>query len=95
MKLLLCCHNYYFLMVFLFTELLQNNSRRRTPGGVYLQMLKEDKDVTQEMLGKIFEGEMSGHEMKKYFEEKRKKKQKKSYKRNSKGIFNFLLKINK
>lgn len=52
-------------------------------------MLKEDKDVTREMLDKIFEGEMSGHEMKKYFESKRKNKQKKSFKYNSKGIFYF------
>jgi len=39
--------------------MIKNNARRRTPGGVYLQLLKADKDISKEILDKIFEGEMN------------------------------------
>ena len=37
----------------------QDLSRRRTPGGVYLQLLKTDPNVTDDDLKEIFEGEMT------------------------------------
>ncbi|XP_054717154.1 phosphorylated adapter RNA export protein-like isoform X2 [Uloborus diversus] len=54
--------------------MIMNQARRRTPGGVYFQLLKNDKDVTQEMLDKIFEGEMSAIDLKKHFAERKKQK---------------------
>ena len=35
----------------------QNGSRRRTPGGVYLMLLKNDTEVTKEQMDEIFEEE--------------------------------------
>lgn len=54
--------------------MIKTMARRRTPGGVYIQQLKEDKDVTSEILDKIFEGEMSATELKNYYKESKKKK---------------------
>ncbi|CAH1797096.1 unnamed protein product [Owenia fusiformis] len=34
--------------------MIMNGQRRRTPGGVYIQLLKSDKSVTKEMLDEIF-----------------------------------------
>ena len=37
------------------TYLLQNGTRRRTPGGVYIQLVKSDPDISKEQLDQIFE----------------------------------------
>lgn len=54
--------------------MIANHTRRRTPGGVYIQLLKTDKNIAKEIMDKIFEGEMSALELKKHFEEMKKKK---------------------
>jgi phosphorylated adapter RNA export protein len=36
---------------------MQNNSRRRTPGGVFLMLVKQDGDIQQEKLNLIFTDE--------------------------------------
>jgi phosphorylated adapter RNA export protein len=33
---------------------MQNNSRRRTPGGVFLLLVKQDNDIQQDKLNLIF-----------------------------------------
>ncbi|GIY86232.1 phosphorylated adapter RNA export protein [Caerostris darwini] len=53
---------------------IKNLARRRTPGGVYFQLLKADKDIEKASIDKIFEGEMTSYDRKKFFEEKRKQK---------------------
>ncbi|XP_035226755.1 phosphorylated adapter RNA export protein-like [Stegodyphus dumicola] len=55
--------------------MIKNNTRRRTPGGVYFQLIKNDKSIDKEVLNKIFEGEMSSFEAKKFYDQNRKKKQ--------------------
>ncbi|KAL8577283.1 hypothetical protein ACOMHN_062792 [Nucella lapillus] len=37
--------------------LIMNGSRRRTPGGVYLTLLKTDKDISKQQLDEVFEEE--------------------------------------
>ncbi|XP_054716895.1 phosphorylated adapter RNA export protein-like [Uloborus diversus] len=54
--------------------MIKNQKRRRKLAGVYFHLLKNDKDVTQEMHDTIFEEERS--EQKKYSAEKRKAKTK-------------------
>ncbi|KAF8770683.1 Phosphorylated adapter RNA export protein like [Argiope bruennichi] len=56
--------------------MINNNQRRRTPGGVFFQLLKADKHIEKSAIDKIFEGEMTSFDRKKYFEEKRKMKKK-------------------
>ncbi|KFM72881.1 hypothetical protein X975_04281, partial [Stegodyphus mimosarum] len=55
--------------------MIKNNARRRTPGGVYFQLIKNDKSIDKEVLNKIFEGEMSSFEAKKFYDQNRKNKQ--------------------
>ncbi|CAL1282572.1 unnamed protein product [Larinioides sclopetarius] len=56
--------------------MIKNQQRRRTPGGVYFQLLKVDKHIEKSAIDKIFEGEMTSFDRKKFFEEKRKMKKK-------------------
>ncbi|GBM50051.1 hypothetical protein AVEN_90787-1 [Araneus ventricosus] len=56
--------------------MVNNNQRRRTPGGVYFQLLKADKHIEKSAVDKIFEGEMTSFDRKKFFDEKRKMRKK-------------------
>lgn len=60
--------------------LIKNQQRRRTPGGVYFQLLKGDKHIEKATVDKIFEGEMSTYDRKKMFEEKKKNRKLKAQK---------------
>ena len=37
-----------------FVFVFKDGSRRRTPGGVFIQLIKQDKDITKEMVDVIF-----------------------------------------
>ncbi|GFQ73640.1 RNA_GG_bind domain-containing protein [Trichonephila clavata] len=54
--------------------MIKNQQRRRTPGGVYFQLLKADKNIEKATVDKIFEGEISSYDRKKIFEERKKNK---------------------
>ncbi|KAG8179744.1 hypothetical protein JTE90_025077 [Oedothorax gibbosus] len=54
--------------------MIKNNSRRRTPGGVYFQLLKSDPAVSKSVVDKVFEGEMNSFEAKRLNEERKKRK---------------------
>lgn len=61
--------------------MIQNMSRRKSPGGVYLSMLKSDKSISKSNMEKIFEGE---HDLFYAMRHKRKwKKEKKKKKRST------------
>lgn len=62
--------------------MVKNMQRRRTPGGVYLHLVRSDKSIDKEILDKIFEGELNSFEAKKKFQELRKKRNKKRVKSN-------------
>ncbi|XP_015905179.1 phosphorylated adapter RNA export protein isoform X2 [Parasteatoda tepidariorum] len=63
--------------------MIKNQGRRRTPGGVYLFLLRSDDSIGKDIKDKIFEGELNSYERKKKFDDKRKKKSQK-HKRNKK-----------
>lgn len=50
---------------------MQDGSRRRTPGGVFIQLLKTDPNITKDQLDQIFEEEL------KFGKQEKKKKKKK------------------
>lgn len=41
----------------IFSHVFQNQTRRRTPGGVFLFLVRHDSGLTREQLGKIFDEE--------------------------------------
>ena len=49
---------------------MQNGTRRRTPGGVYIELLKSDGSIPQDVISSIFEKE--DMEWKMQLKEKRK-----------------------
>ncbi|GFY48500.1 RNA_GG_bind domain-containing protein [Trichonephila inaurata madagascariensis] len=60
--------------------MIKNQQRRRTPGGVYFQLLKADKNIEKATIDKIFEGEISSYDRKKIFDERKKNKKLKAAK---------------
>ncbi|PVD37812.1 hypothetical protein C0Q70_00414 [Pomacea canaliculata] len=67
--------------------LTMNGSRRRTPGGVYLQLLKQQPDVTKEQIDKIFEEENRW-----FLENKKRKKIRARQRKHQQKIQNTVLK---
>ncbi|GFO50414.1 phosphorylated adapter RNA export protein-like [Plakobranchus ocellatus] len=62
--------------------MIKNGSRRRTPGGVYIELLKSDTSISQDIISAIFEEE--DKEWKMHLKEKRKMKKaaRKKHRRN-------------
>ncbi|GFV77087.1 phosphorylated adapter RNA export protein [Trichonephila clavipes] len=61
--------------------MIKNKERRRTPGGVYFQLLKADKNIEKATVDKIFEGEISSYDRKKVFDERKKNRKLKAAKK--------------
>ncbi|GFS92818.1 hypothetical protein NPIL_6141, partial [Nephila pilipes] len=60
--------------------MIKNQQRRRTPGGVFFQLLKSDKNIEKIAIDNIFEGEMNTYEHKRSLEEKKKSRNRRSKK---------------
>lgn len=53
---------------------LQNGSRRRTPGGVYIYLLKNNDHIPMNKINEIFQPDKEMHKLEKKLKDKEKKK---------------------